>query len=130
MATPREILGKAVTQSQVDSFFRDFMGIYNVKAYGCVGDSLTDDTSNLNACMADATTHSAGSIYYPAGTYVVVSSNLSTNFDGLYHWGDGASFSGSTTIIVQTGNWTNNTTVITSQDIDIQMIYGVPWGVD
>ncbi len=129
MTSPRDILGKAVTQAQVNSFFTDFMGFYSVKEYGCAGDGITDDTSNLNACMSDATTNGAGAVYYPQGTYVVVSSNLSTNFDGLYHWGDGASFSGSSTIIVQVGNWTNNSNVITSQDIDIQLIYGVPWGV-
>ena len=108
MTSPRQLLGKKITQSQINSFFVDYMGVTNVKSYGCVGDGVTNDTSNLNVAMADASTNSAGAIYYPPGTYLVTSASLSSNFDNLYHWGDNASFDGSTTVIAQLGNWIKN----------------------
>lgn len=45
--------------------------VYNVKSYGAVGDGLTDDTAAINAAIAACT---AGIVYFPSGTYKIMSS--------------------------------------------------------
>ena len=84
MTTPRELLARYVTQSQMSSFFIDKMGIVNVKSYGAVGDGVTDDTAAIQAAVDYAATkkielNDAGSLYYsgnsrvifPVGKYII-----------------------------------------------------------
>jgi hypothetical protein len=49
-------------------------GLYNtmyndVRAYGAVGDGVTDDTAAINAAIADAGT--GGTVFLPAGTFLI-----------------------------------------------------------
>ena len=102
MTTPRELLARYVTQSQMSSFFIDKMGIINVKSYGAKGDGVTDDTVSLNLAIATAFTNNVTFLYYPPGIYKVTSANLSANFGNIMHVGDNAFFNGSTAVIKQT----------------------------
>jgi hypothetical protein len=46
-------------------------GFFNAKAYGAVGDGVTDDTTALRAWIAAACTSSGGVAYLPQGNYYV-----------------------------------------------------------
>ncbi len=45
--------------------------VYNVRAYGAMGDGLTDDTDAINRAIADAARAGGGIVGVPAGTYRV-----------------------------------------------------------
>ena len=44
---------------------------FNVRAYGAVGDGVTDDTAALNSALAAANTAGGGTVYLPWGSYLV-----------------------------------------------------------
>jgi len=54
-------------------------GIFNVRAYGALGDGTTDDTASIgpgagsaiNALVAYSSLNSSGTLYFPSGTYKV-----------------------------------------------------------
>ena len=46
-------------------------GIYNVLAYGAVGDGVTDCATAINNALSAANTAGGGVVYLPAGTYLV-----------------------------------------------------------
>ncbi len=54
-------------RSQLDTFD----DIFNVKTYGALGDSAADDTAAVVAAIAAVTAAGGGTIYFPAGTYMV-----------------------------------------------------------
>lgn len=45
--------------------------VYNVKAYGATGDGATDDSTAVAAAITAATNANGGTIYFPAGTYLI-----------------------------------------------------------
>jgi Pectate lyase superfamily protein len=51
--------------------------VFNVKDYGAAGNGSTDDTSAINSAIAAANSASGGTVFFPAGTYIV-SSPLTT----------------------------------------------------
>jgi len=52
--------------------FQDRGGqVFNVKAYGAVGDGVTDDTAAVQAAISAAYAGVGGTIYFPAGTYLL-----------------------------------------------------------
>ncbi len=53
---------------KVDEVYTKSGPVFNVKAYGAVGDGVTDDTAAIQAAVAAA--GSAGTLFFPAGTYV------------------------------------------------------------
>ena len=58
--------------------------VFNVKAYGAVGDGVTDDTAAVNAAFAAAYAAGGGVVYFPAGTYLIAGSLTIPN-DGAAH---------------------------------------------
>ena len=65
-------------------------GIFNVKAYGAVGDGSTDDTAAINLAInalvanthSSPTSYTIGTLYFPAGTYRI-SAQLTINLSTL-----------------------------------------------
>ena len=43
--------------------------VFNVKAYGAIGDGATDDTAAVQAALSAASGASGGTLYFPSGTY-------------------------------------------------------------
>jgi hypothetical protein len=58
------IVQGGVTKKVVAAAFSDYV---NVKAYGAVGDGVTDDTAAIQAAINSLT--SGGALYFPTGTY-------------------------------------------------------------
>lgn len=61
------------TNAQMSSFYADEMNVFNVKAYGAVGDGATDDILKINDCIADLKAYGGGVLEFPYGTYLVSS---------------------------------------------------------
>lgn len=59
--------------------------IYNVVGYGATGDGTTNDTTAIQAAITAATT-SGGSVYVPAGTYLINTITLNSK---VFLFGDG-----------------------------------------
>lgn len=71
---------KVSSSKTVEAPIRDKGGqVFNVKAYGAVGDGSTDDTSAIQSAI-NAAIAAGGSVFFPRGTYVVTSS-LTVNGD-------------------------------------------------
>jgi len=65
--------------------------VYNVKAYGAVGDGETDDTTAIQAAIDAAEAASGGVVYCPTGTYNVTGLTVRDNAnDGITIQGDDA----------------------------------------
>eukprot|EP00944_MAST-04C_sp_MAST-4C-sp1_P007907 g7907.t1 len=57
-------------------------GIFNVKAYGAVGDGKTDDTMAIRKASAALKANNGGTLYFPSkGTYLTGAMNLTSNTD-------------------------------------------------
>ena len=68
---------------------------YNVKSYGAVGDGTTDDSAAIQI-VATKLASTGGSVYFPAGKYLVKSTvtwamTNATAFSGFNIYGDGGS---------------------------------------
>lgn len=68
-----------------EEFFPKAMTVYNVKAYGAVGDGMTNDTVAINTAIADG---AGARIYIPSGTYMVDGAIVIPS--GTMLFGDGA----------------------------------------
>lgn len=51
-----------------DAYFKSGRPWFDVRAFGCVGDGVTNDTANFQACI-NAAAPSAGLVFVPAGNY-------------------------------------------------------------
>lgn len=67
--------------------------VYNVKAYGAVGDGITDDTTAINTTLAKG-----GTTFFPAGTYLVTGLTLA---GGAHMLGVGAGLYGTVAPVTQ-----------------------------
>ena len=67
-----------------------FQEIVSVKDFGAVGDGVTDDTAAIQLAFTHARTCTNPAVYFPTGTYLVVSSTSLYNLsNGMEVYGDG-----------------------------------------
>ena len=64
--TPNIAVGGTVDGHDIDAHFG---AIFNVKAYGAVGDGATDDSTAIQAALDALYTAGSGAFYFPAGNY-------------------------------------------------------------
>src|SRR5436190_12589855 len=60
--------------------------IYNVRAYGAVGNGSTDDTTAIQAALNAAGAAGGGIVFLPRGTYKITTPALATACLGLYDY--------------------------------------------
>lgn len=65
--------GASVASTLVDAIDWAACEVFNVKAYGAVGDGLTDDAAALQAAIDAAEAAGGGTVFMPAGTYLIAS---------------------------------------------------------
>lgn len=58
--------------------------IYNVKAYGAKGDGVTDDTEAIQSAIDAVMANGGGTVFLPAGTYLISSTLLIDNSSSEY----------------------------------------------
>jgi hypothetical protein len=77
--------------------------IYNVTNYGALGNGVHDDTTNIQAAInaAYSPVNAGKTVYFPPGFYLVTSTLMITNGDGITLNGDGIDRS----FIYRTGNY-------------------------
>lgn len=68
-------------------WIRQDMGVYNVKAYGAIGDGFADDTTAIGNAINAAS--EGETIFFPSGTYMVTTLviNKCVNLMGFGSWG-------------------------------------------
>lgn len=73
--------GDVPTEAQFTNLIDSMDLVYNVKAYGAVGDGVTDDTTAIQAALdAAAAAAAGGMVYLPAGTYAITTTlSLASN---------------------------------------------------
>lgn len=84
---------------------------YSVKAYGALGDGATDDTAAIQAALDAAVSAGGGTVFFPAGTYVVAGTIAKTTLDNIMLSGEGAILKGTSASgpILQLGDPTGAT---------------------
>lgn len=93
-------------------------GIFNVKAYGAVGDGVTQDASAINAAISAATA-AGGIVFFPPGTYITNASM--SMLDNVYIVGSGRG----ATVVWNTGLSGG----IADDTLDVLSNWSVPCGV-
>lgn len=74
-----------------------FADVFNVKDFGAVGDGSADDSPAISAAFTAANTAGGGTVYFPAGTYLMETNATGNNnyminlsgFDYIHIKGDG-----------------------------------------
>lgn len=93
--------------SNIIAGIRDKGGqVYNVKAYGAVGDGTTDDSTNIQTAITAAKTN-GGVVYFPPGTYKIATTlNCDSNTLGfsLIGAGGGNHYSSTPSVLLYTGS--------------------------
>ncbi len=72
------------------TFKSDLSPIFNVKTRGAVGNGSTDDTAAIQAVINSAVAVGGGTVFFPAGIYVVNGSLVCQNQDDIFLRGSGA----------------------------------------
>lgn len=88
-----------VSQLMIDGAIN---GIFNVRNYGATGNGIVDDTPAVNAALDAAVAAGRGTVYFPAGKYLVTDTITITD-DNIYIAGDGMYLS----VIYRTGDFGN-----------------------
>ena len=110
--TPKELIAQYATQSEMTNYFKDKLGILNVKSYGALGNGSTDDTEAIQKAFDDAITTGA-TVYFPTGTYITSSELTVTDFN-LTIWGENSTYSSARGVKIQTTSTTDNILTITA----------------
>ncbi|MBK6900124.1 MAG: hypothetical protein IPH09_12980, partial [bacterium] len=63
-------IDKNVVLNSADIDTLELSGIYNVKAYGAIGNGIANDTAAIQAALTAAATAGGGEVYFPKGTYL------------------------------------------------------------
>lgn len=96
-----------------------FLPVYNVKSYGATGNGTTDDTTAIQTAINAAFAAGGGTVFLPAGTYVLSSSLQPKN--GITIQGAGMFYSTLTTVSGATfapiDNYNNVTTGTPNESI-------------
>ncbi len=92
---------------------------FNVKAYGATGNNLTDDTAAIQAALNAANTNSGGTVYFPAGNYIISSVLTVYNNTALL----GGSLDQGNTIIKQTSTTANGITASNVVGFKMENLY-------
>lgn len=99
---------------------------FNVKAYGAVGDGVTDDTAAILACYnALVAFGRGGTIFFPAGQYKF-SSFPTISVPSVIIKGEGRSASGNQGTIFRPSNTTGNDIVINEQYVWLEDLAIIP----
>lgn len=80
-----DLVNKGTTRLVGALNIRNFRGVFDLKAYGAVGDGTTDDTTAMLACFAAAVA-AGGTVWVPAGEFKHTSTmpiTASASVDGL-----------------------------------------------
>ena len=90
VAAPAAVIDPVMPK--ITSDWRDVLRLsepyYDVKAYGAVGDGVTDDTAAIQAAIA-ALPATGGSVYFPPGTYITATIQFPDYPKRLYLLGAG-----------------------------------------
>jgi hypothetical protein len=120
---------------------RNSTDVFNVKAYGAVGNGIVDDTTAINAAIAACITATGGTVEFPIGFYKITSAMLVTaGTRGLRIRGAKGSYAAPGNSIGSTILWAGAAsstmlTLLNTQDIEIRDICfdgggaGAPGGV-
>ena len=104
--------------------FPGLMGpVFNVRAFGAVGDGVADDTAAIQLAISGAVTAGAGTVYFPGGSYKITSSITITSGQSKLAL-VGAGRSASRIVNAITGNPANPALLITS-DSNYFLIQGL-----
>jgi parallel beta-helix repeat protein len=71
-----------------DSLFDRGGAVFNVKAFGALGNGSTDDTAAINSAIAAAVSAQGGTVFFPSGNFVI-SSTLTLSTRGVHLIGAG-----------------------------------------
>ncbi len=74
--------------------------VYNVKAYGAVGNGSTDDTAAVQSAIDAANTANGGTVYFPAATYQFASSLSLDTYKSVKLVGAGSPTGGAATATI------------------------------
>lgn len=77
--------GTGAVQRTVEAKLKD---VVSVKDFGAVGDGVTNDTAAIQAAVNAVGTAGGGTVYFPAGTYLV-SATIAVNYSNVYLRGEG-----------------------------------------
>lgn len=102
--------------------------VFNVKAYGAVGDDSTDDTTAIQSAINAASSAGGGVVFFPQGTYKITAALALKSFVSLIGVGCGSEEKGSTIHQTSTSlsalQGTNTTDVMESITIEQLRIAG------
>ena len=74
------VVGAAADAKTVGEKILAQQTVINVKAYGAVGDGVTNDTAAIQSALDDAHKRGFASIRFPSGTYLVTADKADSNF--------------------------------------------------
>ena len=109
--------------------------VFNVKAYGAVGNGTTDDTSSIVAAYNAVVAAGGGTIYFPLGTYLVASGPIYvTDAKNIVWrgtgWGSSLVLGGSSGTQYLFGTGTAAIAGLTFVDLDMNVTYSAgSWSV-